>query len=162
MRPIPYQTLLDAMTRIRAGEKFDAVHRSINLDKDRLRYQLRAAFADFDALMQSHSGHKKPRQVAIPAKSDPPPVIKPPAKQAKPQKHRTGFNFQHTKPRKSTDEEPRRQLEALDGREPPYVRTMADMSTEEVAELQAKAEVVLNGHSGLNLRPFSPEILGEL
>jgi hypothetical protein len=41
------------------------------------------------------------------------------------------------------------------------LRPMAQFSGEELGALQVRAEVVLNGHAGLNLRPYIPEMVGE-
>jgi hypothetical protein len=75
-------------------------------------------------------------------------------------KRKPGFHFQQQKNlRKTVDNDKQRHLVAIEGRELPHVRRLADMSQEELAELQAKADRVLNGHAGLNLRPFHPEAM---
>lgn len=42
------------------------------------------------------------------------------------------------------------------------LRPMAKFSAEELADLQVRADVVLNGHVGLNLQPSIPEVIEDL
>jgi hypothetical protein len=66
----------------------------------------------------------------------------------------TGFVDKRYQDRLYDDDHAARMQDAIDsGR----LRPMAQFSAMELAALQAKAEVVLNGHTGLNLRPAGPD-----
>jgi hypothetical protein len=144
--------ILDAsMARLRANEAtFEEERARLHVDADRLRHQLRSRFDDYEAVMRAHKKHYKQAFAVEPKPGQP-------AKPVKGFVRRRGFVDRRAEARAA--EERRRRLEDVDGHKRPYVRTKDEMSTEELATLQATAERVLNGHSGWNVRPFHTDVM---
>jgi hypothetical protein len=69
-----------------------------------------------------------------------------------------GFVDKRYQDRLYDDHAARMQAEIASGR----LRPMAKFSHDELIALQARAEVVLNGHTGLNPRPLRQEIMGDM
>jgi hypothetical protein len=131
MVPIATKILNIAITRIRAGETFSVVWRSLKIDKVRLRKQMCAKYSDFDALMQANIRHVKGDPVE-------------PSPQKRTNEHGTwfkrdpGFLTQEQRDRQRVDHAAQQAELIAAGR---HYRLMADFSTEELVELKAKVQV---------------------
>jgi hypothetical protein len=151
MIPIAPDILDAVMAQLRANEStFEQERARLHVDADRLRHQLKSRFSDYEVVMRTHKKHSKQAFTIEPKPGQP-------AKPVKGLVRRRGFVDRRAEARVA--EERRRRMDDVDGHKLPRVRTKDEMSAEELATLQATAERMLNGHTGLNLRPFREDAM---